>query len=244
MILLKRGLEVIKTEGLGRFAMKCRRFLTYKFVNSVAARLDGGVNGAKYWDLRMRKSWRAVGGHEQTQSFAISMLANLNISDIKPSSILDFGCATGDSAPILFTAFPDSIVYLHDISASGVNEGLRRYGSYVPVRRWQGEQVDLLYSSNVLEHFEDPHAFFALLSESKPKYVIVQCPWEERFPDGSRITSDTPNGEHFQTIDQEFLDKYIPKGWTISQVTTEKAPLAWPFGQQLFILLETNISRP
>lgn len=243
-VLLKRGLEVLKTEGFGRFAMKVRRFLIYKTVNSRAARLEGGVNGAKYWDLRMRKSWRAVGGHEQTQSFCVSMLANLNISQINPSTILDFGCATGDSAPILYTAFPDATIYLHDISVSGVDQGLRRYESYIPIRRWQGEQIDLLYTSNVIEHFEDPHAFFDLISKAAPKHVIVQCPWEERFPDGSRITPEHPNGEHFQTIDQEFVHEFIPKGWTVLQMTTGKAPLAWPFGHQLYILLKTDISCP
>lgn len=238
--MLKRAFEVFRLEGFLSFARKTRRYLTYRFVNAHASGLDGGVNGSKYWDLRMRRSWRAVGGHEQTQTFAISMLANLDLSGLKPSSILDFGCATGDSAPILHTAFPESTIFLHDVSPSGVKAGLRRYGPTLPVKAWGGEPANLVYSSNVLEHFSDPFEFFKLIAQASPEWVIVQCPWEETHADGSDITPEAPNGEHFQTVDQAFLDEYLPKTWRVEQFVTATVPFAWPFGKQLFLVLRAK----
>lgn len=210
----------------------------YRTVNRLAADLEGGVNSANYWDLRLRRSWRAVGGHEQTQAFAIAMLANLDLSRISPSSVLDFGCATGDSVPILAIGFPDARIALHDISPSGVKAGLDRYGANYPVKAWAGERADLVYSSNVLEHFIDPSEFFRLVCGASQRWVIVQCPWLEMHADGSKITPTNPNGEHFWTIDQDFLDSHIPGDWKVTQIVTNTVPKAWPFGDQLFLLLE------
>ena len=200
------------------------------------------MNGAKYWDLRLRKSWRSVGGHEQTQAFAISMLANLDLAKIAPTSVLDFGCATGDSSPVLAVAFPGVTIGLHDLALSGVRAGVKRYGSTYPVREWDKNQVDLVYSSNVLEHFEDPNEFFALVCSASRRWLIIQCPWQETHGQGVKITPAHPNGEHFWTIDQEFLDTYLPKGWAVAQQVTKEVPIAWPFGQQLFLVLEKSQS--
>lgn len=186
----------------------------------------------------MRRSWRAVGGHEQTQAFAIGMIANLDLAGINPATVLDFGCATGDASPVLATAFPEATIALHDIAPSGVLAGVKRYGSLYPVQAWGGKQVDLVYSSNVIEHFTDPNEFFELVCGASSRWLIVQCPWQETHPEGERITPLKPSGEHFWTIDQDFLDSHIPQNWSVKQFHTSKIPIAWPFGHQLFVLLE------
>ena len=236
--MIKRAIEIFRTEGPRVLLKKARRYIVYRTVNSFASTLEGGVNGAKYWDLRLRRSWRAVGGHEQTQAFAIGMLSNVDLSSVTPESVLDFGCATGDSAPVLAIGFPSATIALHDISPSGVKAGVARYGARYPVKAWEGEQVDLVYSSNVLEHFIDPKEFFALTCQASNKWVIVQCPWQEVHGDGEKITPTRPNGEHFWTIDQEFLDLNLPKDWKVIHMATAVVPIAWPFGEQLFLLLE------
>lgn len=236
--LLRRALQVHTNEGFRVLLRKVRRYATYKVVNYVASRTAGGVNSAKYWDIRLRNSWNQVGGDNQTQLFAISMVSKLTDSLASSNQILDFGCATGESTPILGTAFPEAEIFLHDISPSGVKQGLKKYSSDYNVKAWNGQQVDLVYSSNVIEHFFNPHDFFEQVAHTTKRWVVVQCPWQEKHQDLLHITPDRPNGEHFWTIDDEFLEKYVPSSLNVISKTLVKVPVAWPFGLQLLLLLE------
>lgn len=212
--------------------------MTYKIVNSIASRSDGGVNSAKYWDRRMKSSWTQVGGSEQTQLFAIAMTSIIKSHlSREPEQILDYGCATGDATPVLGTAFPDSTIFLHDISPTGVKKGVRRYSENYSVEAWRDQTVDLVFSSNVLEHFKDPRQFFEEVGKATNGSVVVMCPWNERHPDGSPISPERPNGEHFWTIDNDFLDRFVPDSLVETFRSQIRVPVAWPFGEQLILVL-------
>lgn len=240
MTLLRRSIEVVTKQGLATWFVKVRRYVTYRLVTRTAGRLEGGVNSPAYWNLRLKRGWTQVGGGVQTQLFAIAAFTSIPPSRLGKGiqTILDFGCATGDAVPVIATAHPNSKILLHDVAPSGVQKGVAKYSEDYDVSAWNGEVADLVFSSNVLEHFVDPSVFFDEITASSRQWLIVQCPWDERHESGEAITPENPNGEHFWTIDEAFLGKYLPKDWIVREKILTRVPVAWPFGDQLILLME------
>jgi hypothetical protein len=239
--LIKRALEVLLTEGFRSFAIKTYRTLLVKTVNPWAAS-KYGTNSKAYWDTRLRFAWGQVGGGSQTYEFANAMRGQLQLRDLGPiDSVLDFGCATGDSIPVLREIFNYSSIYIHELSEVGVRRALEKYRALRPMK-WDGGVVDFTYTSNVIEHVNDPSEFVLRLTEVSNRHILIQCPWDERGQNGGHITPEEPQGEHVWTIDQEFLIKHIPTvDWSWVAKFAE-VPNAWPGGKQLF-LLGTRLSK-
>jgi hypothetical protein len=105
--------------------------------------------------------------------------------------------------------FNYSDIYIHDLSEVGVRLALEKYGALRPMK-WDGGFVDFTYTSNVIEHVNDPSEFVLRLTEVSNRHILIQCPWDERGQNGGHITPKEPQGEHVWTIDQEFLVKHIP----------------------------------
>lgn len=233
--MIKRALEVFHQEGFRALAQKTYRTLLVKTVNPWAAR-KYGTNSKAYWDTRLRFAWSQVGGGSQTYDFAKAMQSQVSLKELGPiDSILDFGCAAGDSIPVLREMFEGSTIYIHDLSEVGVNRALDEYRAFGPIK-WDGSLVDFTYSSNVIEHIEDPAEFVLRLTEISNKHILIQCPWDERGPGGVHITPKEPQGEHVWTVEQEFLTKHIPtSNWSWVGKLAD-VPNAWPGGKQLFLL--------
>lgn len=232
--LIKRALEVLFQEGFRALVIKTCRTLIVKTVNPWAAG-KYGTNSKAYWDTRLRFAWSQVGGGSQTYEFAKAMQSQITLKELGPvESILDFGCAAGDSIPVLSEMFEQSTIYIHDLSEVGVNRALKEYSAFKPMK-WDGRLVDFTYSSNVIEHIEDPSQFADKLTEISNRHILIQCPWDERGPEGGHITPKEPQGEHIWTIDQEFLTNHIPiSNWSWVGKLAD-VPNAWPGGKQLFL---------
>lgn len=218
------------------FIRKVRGTLLVRTINPWAAS-KFGTNSKRYWDARLSHSWDQVGGDDQTREFAMGMQRNireLSIQDV--NSVLDYGCATGDSIPVLRQIFPSARIYVHDLSDTGVAKALKKYSSFSPKRWSEDIDVDFIYCSNVIEHVPDPTRFMADLTESSSNYILVQCPWEEFGPDGKKLTPEKHQGEHVWTVDEHFIREHFPVSNWSWKGYLDDVPNAWPFGKQLFIV--------
>lgn len=195
------------------------------------------ANSARYWNYRLLLNWTSAGGSEQTEGFAISLFDNVNLKEMAFSSVLDYGCALGDSAPI-FRKFNKSLdIYLWDISEIGLNKAIKKYSS-IDVKRWNCKtKVDFVYCSNVIEHVDDVEGLVEELIRASRRWVCIQAPYNETWPDGSKISPSRPKGEHVRTINDEFIEKYLALDvFEETELVIGKAPQAWPDGEQLYFL--------
>jgi len=207
---LHKLIPALKREGISRVVSKIRRHYTYKLFNKFAG-WRSTVNSQTYWDLRMKFNWDQVGGDIKTRQFAVGLLAAVDLKEfLGVTSILDYGCATGESLPVLKTAFPNSRLFLYDLSDQGMKKAIQKYQKSLGAEQWdQKSKVDLIYCSNVIEHVQNPSQFLSKLISSANKYVVIQCPFNELGENNRRITPENPQGEHIWTVDDEFIEKYL-----------------------------------
>ncbi len=233
--LFKKAFLVFRQEGLAVLLVKSFRFIYSKVISRIGGLLYE-TNSRKYWDFRMRWDWGVVGGGWQTQLLAASLFANVpkeKFGDV--SVVLDYGCATGDSSIILKIFLPNSSVMLHDFSRIGVEKGVAKYSRFLPVRVWNRvDKADLVYCSNVIEHVEDPGALVDELISASSKFIVLQCPENERHSDGSRLSQHSPAGEHVWTVDNEFFEEFIRDPRVRWEKFTGIVPMAWEGGVQAY----------
>ncbi len=233
--------KILQRDGFILFIKRSVVFIWRKITNAINF---SEVNSKKYWDFRLKYNWLFVGGGEQNTYFAVGAFANINKDNFRSvNTILDFGCANGDAAPVLNIFFPKAKIYLHDLSNSGVNNGLKRFSRSIPVYKWEQSigKVDLVYCSNVIEHVDDPRSFVDELLEASQKYVLIQAPWEERGLDGRLIDPSSPHGEHVWTLNDDFFKKYIERENVVWKKYLGNIELSWPGGEQVFYLGEKVI---
>ncbi len=230
-------ISALRSEGFAKGATRIKRHYTYKFVNKFAG-WRSVVNSREYWDTRMKFNWDQVGGDFQTRQFAIGLLVAVDFRELPGiSSILDYGCATGESLPVLRTLFPDSKLFVYDLSTHGMKIAIQKYQKSLGAEPWDKKsKVDLIYCSNVIEHVQEPSEFLSGLINSANKYVIIQCPYNELGENNTRITPENPQGEHIWTVDDEFIMRNFQNEKITWKKYTCKVPLAWDLGEQLFLV--------
>jgi 2-polyprenyl-3-methyl-5-hydroxy-6-metoxy-1,4-benzoquinol methylase len=238
---LHKLIPALRHEGIARVATRIKRHYIYKFFNKFAG-WRSAVNSRRYWDIRMKFNWDQVGGDIQTRQFAVGLLVAVDLKELLGvSSILDYGCATGESLPVLRTVFPDSKLYVYDFSIHGMKIAIQKYQKTLGAELWDKKsKVDLVYCSNVIEHVQEPSEFISGLISSAKKYVIVQCPYNELGENDRKITPENPQGEHIWTVDDDFIMRNFQNEKVTWKKYTCKVPLAWDSGEQLFLVGTIN----
>jgi SAM-dependent methyltransferase len=227
----------VKRDGISGAAKIIKRSYSYKIGNQIA-RANTKLNSERYWNIRLKYNWDQSGGDVQTRQFAVAMINYVNpriLMDV--SSVLDYGCGTGESCPILKTAFPDAKIYVYDVAQNGVKKALQKFSHNLSVEAWDDTSTcDFVYSSNVIEHVLNPREFLENLIKISNNYILVQCPWLEYGEGERKITPEQPQSEHFWTIDDDFLDEHFNQADINWKKIVGKVPIAWEGGEQLFML--------
>lgn len=146
------------------------------------------INSKKYWEDRFSSgSWDQWQGEKQTAFFtrvALKYLPNwlLEDIDINDYRILDAGCAKGEGTNILKQYFTRSDIIGIDFSESAIKEAKNNY----PVCNFYCEDInnikdkyDVVFCSNVLEHFKNPFSVLDNLLEVTDKYLLILLPFQE-----------------------------------------------------------------
>ena len=122
------------------------------------------------------------------------------IEEISPKSILDFGCGKGNLVTLMQEKYPDKTILGYDP------------GNTIFDRSISNVNVDLLVSSDVLEHVE-PHLINETLADlsTKSKYIyhlISLAPAKRKLPDGR-------NAHLIQESPEWWRKKFLDLGYKI-----------------------------
>ncbi len=145
-------------------------------------------NSKEYWNNRFSSgSWEDNGGSEQTAYFAriaCSLFPDFVKCDLLENAwtIVDVGCAEGEAVDLLSKEFPNCTLMGQDVSEEAIQIAERRYPDYkfaVADVYKSIIRADVVFSSNTLEHLENPLSVMRRLCEAASKYVILMLPFED-----------------------------------------------------------------
>lgn len=184
----------------------------------------------QWWDYQLAYSWEQNGGPAQTSYFMKVLIDHLPLPEqtylrTNLLSILDCGCAMGDGVAILGQAFPLCRVAGLDVAQSAIESAQARYPQHEFILTEEGEiprPFDVVLTSNVLEHFEDPLMMARRQAVKSRLLYLVLVPFEE-YPlmDG-----------HFVTFTENSFPDFLGGLVRLSVTTFETDPEAWA-GKQI-----------
>ena len=146
------------------------------------------LNSIDYWNDRFRGDWQSKGGREQTAFFAelaLNASPAVFLQDVRNRSlsICDWGCALGDGTSVMARSFPGSATTGYDISPVAISEA----GNLFPALKFVAGDLftsdrtfDVIFCSNVLEHFHHPTIILDQLASHAARYVWALIPFMDR----------------------------------------------------------------
>lgn len=195
------------------------------------------INSKDYWENRFGSgSWDEYGGEEQTSFFtqvALKYLPKWLTEDIENNdyNILDAGCAKGEGTNLLKQRFSRSRVVGMDFSESAINYAKDTFKAceyYCGDINNIQDRYDIVFCSNVLEHFVDPFSMMDKLLESAEKYFIILLPFQE----------ENLNKEHFIRFDYNSFTAKIKGFYQCYHkvIDTSKTPNTMWLGKQIVLV--------
>ncbi|WJD64039.1 glycosyltransferase [Pseudomonas kurunegalensis] len=204
----------------------------------------GDVNSLTYWDHRFSTDWEQNLGREQSRFFsevAMELMPEWLIDYWRANdlTLCDWGCAQGDGTAILAELLGLKKVTGVDFSPEAIEKAVEQYKSqdFLCVdflgenssHRW-----DVLFSSNTLEHFDQPWEVLKKVAAHANDFVVLLLPFREH----ERIK------EHFYTFDYTNIP-FNMNEWTLvhsrSTTTGDRAPSYWPGEQILLVYVSHNL---
>ena len=145
------------------------------------------INSKEYWNSRFEnRDWKKFSGPEQTEYFARLFLEKAPgwlVQYIRRNelTVLDLGCAEGDGTKVLSSVWPGQVCG-GDFSEAAVTEAKTKY----PEISFETQDIfqlsrdwDVVFLSNVIEHFESPYKALSAACDHARSSVIVMVPFEE-----------------------------------------------------------------
>ncbi len=199
------------------------------------------INSLDYWNERFEKDWDSKGGRNQTSYFTNLALENLPhefldfLRKQKDFSILDWGCAEGDGVNLLSHRLPEVTLQGLDYSATAIEKAKSNYPQY---DFYKGSLLDynlkynIIFTSNTLEHFENPYKWIDQIIEHTKDFLIIMVPFMEQ----DRIE------EHFFTFEHESFPIENNGFIIVYFKIIESDPEYWP-GKQILIVYGNSKSK-
>ena len=169
---------------------------------------EENINTREYWNKRFDTDWNEYGGNQQTEFFAkiaCSMFPEWFVRDIKLKqyTFCDIGCALGNGVDILskFLGIRASGI---DFSEEAIKIAKEMYPQYAFYRDdvtdlSEDKMYDIIYCSNVLEHFANPWDIANNISKISSHYLVLLFPFREKL----NIS------EHVYNFDTNLIPLYI-----------------------------------
>ena len=123
-------------------------------------------------------AWDQNQGAKQTRLFAECFHKHTKVPFAGEFSVLDIGCALGDALPVWKQHYPQARLFGCDVAQSAISRCRERYGTVAEFFVAGFEDVqgtwEVIYCSNVLEHFEQ-HVEIAdaLLAHCRVLYIMT-----------------------------------------------------------------------
>lgn len=178
--------------------------------------MDKQVNSEDYWDTRFETDWESHEGPMQSRFFsrvALDLLPSWLLVQLRSGmTMADWGCAQGDGTAVFAECMAPGQLTGVDFSAVAVAQARARYpGITFKAQDWlagedDGTRYDVVFSSNTLEHFEQPFEALAVLARRARNAVVLALPYREF----ERI------GEHFFTFTADNLPVQLDGGYMLA----------------------------
>lgn len=174
------------------------------------------INTKEYWEKRFSSGdWETKKGRTQTAGFAKSQIPYLKIPRDFNGTILDFGCGLGDAIPVYNCAYPEAKLLGVDISESAILQCQQKHGHIA--RFFSGDHsvvphVDVIISSNTLEHLSDDRKIVShLLERCKELYIVV--PYRQVIVENSEHVNSYDE-HYFKGIGKYDCETFLCEGWS------------------------------
>lgn len=209
----------------------------------VVSAMDKPINTRPHWNARFSsKDWENSQGKLQTLFFAQLAIDNIPswlkvYIEFENLSICDFSCALGYASKLLSTTFPNSDITGQDISESGIEEAKKLF----PELKFTSEDLlqstvekyDILFSSQTLGHFYEPHASISKLANSAKKLLIFLLPFY----------ADLKIEEHFYSLTYENIPRVISDKFSLlfyKEIDASRIPGTHWNGRQILLVYATD----
>jgi SAM-dependent methyltransferase len=177
--------------------------------------------------FRENGDWEKLGGRTHTRIFATNFLKHIRIPLSEPFTLLDVGCALGDSLPLFHQVYPKAVLYGCDVSANSVRRCTMEHGAYasffISSVHELDRKFDVIFCSNIIEHIEN-HLEIVRHLTTLAKVVYVMVPYRE-LHDGKPISVKLGLW-HVATFDDGTFDALKKEG-LIVQTSVFRCPGAW-----------------
>lgn len=174
------------------------------------------------------------GGRGQTNYFTKLAWNNLpnkfidTLNNTDDLSILDWGCAEGDGVNCITKMFPQIKVSGLDFSETAIQKARKNYPQhtfYDGSLEDYNNKFSIIFTSNTLEHFEDPYRWINQILNYTEQFLIIMVPFQEK----ERIK------EHFSSFDYDSFPLKMNNFVLTYFSVIDSDPDYWP-GQQLLLL--------
>jgi ubiquinone/menaquinone biosynthesis C-methylase UbiE len=195
--------------------------------------------------------WERNRGKTQTRMFAEAFCQHVRLDYAGTFTLLDVGCALGDALRAFHEHYPNAELHGIDISDVAISRcqaelGVQAQFSVGSIERLV-QSFDVIYVSNVLEHFTDYKEKVRSLTKHCRRLCIM-VPFNERC-NGKPLMPD-PNQHHQHTFQRNSFDYLVREGvaklvcphvvscpgawgWTLRQKVKQelKNPIRWLLGR-------------
>lgn len=195
------------------------------------------INSEEYWNELFKEDAQNLQREQQTRFFVRLALENMPrwlVEDIQDDkmSICDIGCAEGVGTDVLAREFRENKVVGMDFSPQAIKIAEEKYslaeykvGDIKNIK----ENYDVLFSSNVLEHFWHSKDVLEKMIKFADKYCILLIPFREYY-----TVSEHASYFDFQSFPLELLGEYTLCYY--KPITIKEEDVKYWFGEQILVV--------
>lgn len=142
------------------------------------------VGSQAWWDWYFQPGggWERNGGRQQTRIFAETLCMLVPFDRDAQFSLLDVGCALGEAIAVFHRMYPNATLTGMDTSQVSVSRCRKEVGGAATFEQRNIEHItgfyDIIYASNILEHFTDWQVKARLLAKHCAR-LCVMVPYME-----------------------------------------------------------------
>jgi SAM-dependent methyltransferase len=159
-------------------------------------------------------AWEKNKGKQQTKLFAYYFDQVITFT-YQNFTLLDVGCALGQAAAFFSRRYPNATVSATDISDVAIRRARKHYGELADFFTADINNIsgfyDVIYCSNVLEHFHDFEEKTRKLTACCQRLCIM-VPYNERMSGGHKLTPDSTSIEHQYSFYEDSFDFLLKEG--------------------------------
>jgi len=163
--------------------------LTNRKINRHVDNHTEKINSIQYWDQRFVSDWKDNNGIEQSQFFSRIAVESLpawftRYVHQRQPSFCDWGCAMGNGTKVLQELLSLKNITGVDFSNVAIQEARSSYPAINFIaadilKDGNFPAFDIIFSSNTLEHFNNPWEILETLSCFAKKFIVLLIPFQE-----------------------------------------------------------------